>query len=248
MLNLPIRALCLTPASQWGVVLLGLQFDRIAGLDVLRTDRMSANRPTAILLHGYGADFQDLAGLASYLDQHTTLNWVFPNGSELVAFHPISSRRAWFPFEKDIFDERNTIDYGLTIPPGLDAAADRIQALLKELHLNPKQLILGGFSQGAIVSCHVALQLPASPKILIQLTSNLIGSSLWQRQLKFHKDLRIFQSHGRQDPILSFEKAKQLHEQFKMHCKKVEFLPFDGGHEIPPTVIDHLRIFIQTNI
>ncbi len=226
-------------------IMLGLQFDRIAGFDVLRSDRMLKHRPTAIILHGYGADFQDLAGLAAYLDRQSAINWVFPNGPDRLAYHPISSGRAWFPIETDILKEQPHIDFTAGPPAGLEAAATRIQDLIQDLSVDTESLILGGFSQGAIVSCQAALTLDKGPHALVQLSSTIVGGEVWPQRLRLHRNLSIFQSHGRGDDLLRFQHAEALHQLFKEHCQDVDFIAFGGGHEIPALVIDKLRFFIE---
>ena len=47
-------------------------------------------------------------------------------------------------------------------------------------------------------------------------------------------------SHGRQDPILPFSGAEALHEAFASAGADVEFMPFDGGHTIPESVLRRL--------
>ena len=40
--------------------------------------KRDTSKPTIFILHGYGTNANDLAGLANYLDPSARLNWVFP--------------------------------------------------------------------------------------------------------------------------------------------------------------------------
>ena len=52
--------------------------------------------------------------------------------------------------------------------------------------------------------------------------------------------LRVFASHGRRDPIIRFAMTERLRDRLTEAGAAVEFVPFDGVHEIPMPVIDAL--------
>ena len=61
-----------------------------------------------------------------------------------------------------------------------------------------------------------------------------------------HAPLTILQSHGRQDPILMYPQATALRDLLADAGHNVEFVPFDGYHEIPPVVIHRLADMLAT--
>jgi phospholipase/carboxylesterase len=54
----------------------------------------------------------------------------------------------------------------------------------------------------------------------------------------------VFQSHGHEDALLSFAAAEKLGQTLRTAGADVEWLPFTGGHEIPPTVVARLGAFL----
>lgn len=105
-----------------------------------------------VLLHGYGADGNDLIGLAPHWQaQLPGAAFVAPNAPDRVPGAP--SGFQWFPIQRlDPHDMRG----------GVATAAPRIGQFLDEelaaLGLGPERLILAGFSQGAMLALHLGLR------------------------------------------------------------------------------------------
>lgn len=134
------------------------------------------------------------------------------------------------------------------IPRGLLEARDRVKALLEEAHkklgAEPARTVLGGFSQGAMLSCDALLQSTQSYAGLIQLSGTLVARQEWAPLLTKRKGLPLFQSHGTQDPILPYAMAERLRDEFLQAGAAVEWNPFRGGHEIPEPVLRKLGSFL----
>jgi len=47
------------------------------------------------------------------------------------------------------------------------------------------------------------------------------------------KGIKVFQSHGHQDPILPFQLGKLINQMLKEGGATVEFIEFKGAHTIP---------------
>ena len=75
-----------------------MKFARYADIDCLTTE-LTATKPYCVILHGYGANFEDLAGLMPYADPAQLYNWIFPNGILDVPIGPHMSGKAWFPID-----------------------------------------------------------------------------------------------------------------------------------------------------
>ena len=96
------------------------------------------------------------------------------------------------------------------IPRGLIEARQKIAGLLDELprklKADPKQTILGGFSQGAMLSCDALLRSDRPYAGLIQLSGTLLAKQEWGPLLTKRKNLPVFcrKSHGthQRDPCL----------------------------------------------
>lgn len=106
-----------------------------------------------IFLHGYGADGADLLGLAEPLSQHLP-DTIFaaPNAPERCTGNPMGYQ--WFPIPWIDGSSEEEADAGL-----LRAADDLnayLDAIMEEEGVSEAETILVGFSQGTMMSLHVA--------------------------------------------------------------------------------------------
>jgi phospholipase/carboxylesterase len=121
-------------------------------------------------------------------------------------------------------------------------------AFLKEVEhkfgADPRKIVLGGFSQGAMLSCDVMLRSMQPYAGLIQLSGTLLAIQEWAPLLQKRKNLSVFQSHGMQDELLSYVGAERLRDTLTHTGLLVEWHSFRGGHEIPRAVLQRLGPFI----
>lgn len=111
---------------------------------------------------------------------------------------------------------------------------------------NPENIVLGGFSQGAILACDIALHTKIPFVSLVLLSGMLIAREVWNPLLHTRRGLRVFQSHGTSDPVLPVALAKQLREFLVMPGLEVEWHGFRGGHGIPRPIVQKLSKFIHS--
>lgn len=221
----------------------------IDGIDCITVTRPKATK-TVMILHGFGADMNDLAPLHSHLDPDGKFNWIFPNGIIKVPIGPHVSGRAWFPIRMSDIEAAamrgEVLDLADTYPQGLGEAEQRIKSLINFLRMEPQQLILGGFSQGAMMTCQVALTMDADIGGMILLSGTCINLKVWQEHAVRHRSVPFIQSHGKDDLVLGFKQAQRLHGALTEAGLKGNFLPFAGGHEIPLPIIRETSKFLTT--
>jgi phospholipase/carboxylesterase len=122
---------------------------------LLSGPRLPAARGAAthlvVLCHGYGADGNDLIGLAPHWQRlMPTVSFVAPNAPEPCAAGP---GYQWFPISRlDPQSMRQGVEQAAA---SLDAFLD---AELTRAGLPPDRLALVGFSQGTMMSLHVGLK------------------------------------------------------------------------------------------
>jgi phospholipase/carboxylesterase len=109
-----------------------------------------------VLLHGYGADGNDLIGLAPHWrGMLPGAAFVAPNASDRVPGAPAGFQ--WFPILRlDPHEARNGV--AMAAP----AIHDFLDAELARLNLAPERLILAGFSQGAMLALHLGMRRPCA--------------------------------------------------------------------------------------
>ncbi|MDR4478619.1 MAG: hypothetical protein R3B37_02550 [Nitrospira sp.] len=232
-----------------------MRMDTLGGLTVRLTggidDKGGGNGPLVVLLHGFGAPGDDLVPLSEYLDAPTGTRFVFPEAPISIPMGFGDSRAWWMIDMARIQADRaaGTVrDISNDIPRGLTDARGRMKTFLDDLHgkfgADPARTILGGFSQGAMLSCDALLHSTQPYAGLIQLSGTLVAKQEWGPLLLKRKGLPLFQSHGTQDPILPYVMAERLRDEFLQAGMMVEWLPFRGGHEIPEPVLRKLGSFL----
>jgi phospholipase/carboxylesterase len=140
-------------------------------LDGPRLGPKSGGKPDCLIVfvHGYGADGQDLIGLAPHW-QGVAPNAAFvsPNAPERCDMQPFGYQ--WFPITR--LDPAATYAGVMRAAPKLDGFID---AELARLGLGPDRLILVGFSQGTMMSLHVGLRRKVQPLAIIGFSGLLTG-------------------------------------------------------------------------
>jgi phospholipase/carboxylesterase len=223
--------------------------DTVAGLDVILAGGSDGSGggdgPLVVLLHGFGAPGDDLVPLAEVLQVPATVRFVFP-AAPLPLPGGWGDARAWWMIDLARFERSDMRDLSSEVPDGLPEARARVLALVGALdeRLAPGTLVLGGFSQGAMLSCDVAGHLRRPLAGLVLLSGTLLAAHEWAPQLEARAGLPVFQSHGSGDPLLPYRMAERLRDLLTAAGLAVEWVPFRGGHEIPPAVMAALGAFI----
>jgi phospholipase/carboxylesterase len=228
--------------------------ERIAGLDVVLTggtDRDGGGSgPLVALLHGYGAPGDDLVPLWRVLDVPHETRFAFPAAPLETRMMPGMDSRAWWHIDmmriQQAIEHGELRDLSSEEPDGLTEARESLSNWLVEMtrKLSPSKLVLGGFSQGAMLSVDVALRTDIKVDALVVLSGTLLAEKVWVPRMKGLAKTPIFQSHGTSDPLLPYALAERLKTELTSAGADVTFVSFRGGHEIPPPALDGLSAFL----
>lgn len=223
----------------------------IAGLTTRIVEPPSGDiSSTVVLLHGFGAPGDDLVGLAPYLHAPRT-RFVFPAAPlELGGLYGDS--RAWWLLDLARLEASlatgSMHSWIAEIPEGLDNARVQMRRFLDQLQarfaIANDQLVLGGFSQGAMLSIDTALHRDAPLAGLVLMSGTLTAESVWAPRFPQLAGVPVLQSHGRHDMLLPYAIAEALRDRLVAAGAKVEFHSFLGGHEIPPPILSAVTRFL----
>jgi phospholipase/carboxylesterase len=124
-----------------------------------------------MLVHGYGADGGDLLGLADPLSPHLPDTvFVAPDAPDPCVGNPFGFQ--WFPIPWLDGSSQEAAERGLAASAlDLDAFVD---ARLAEHNIMPDRLVLLGFSQGAMMSLHIAPRRPKPVAGVIAISGRLL--------------------------------------------------------------------------
>ncbi len=208
--------------------------------------------PVVVLFHGWAAPGDDLAPLADVLVVPQGTRFLFPEGPLSIDMG-FGESRAWWMIDvrqlNEHFATGRPRNLSREVPKGMAEARGRVLALLedagKRLSAVPERMVLGGFSQGAMLACDVALRSDHAFAGLAVLSGTVLARDEWLPLMSDRRGLRVLQSHGRSDNVLPYFLAEQLREFLSDAGVVVDWVGFDGGHEIPDTVLDHLGSFLH---
>lgn len=206
--------------------------ERIGQLDCIKREGENEGH-AVVLLHGFGADMGDLAPLADVMDPEGNWTFYFPNAPLEVPIGPGWTGRGWFPIS--LRELEAGVDFTKIRPPGLDMSRKLVSEFI--FHINPRKLVLGGFSQGAMVALDLALHEPDAAAALLILSGVLLDEENWTKRASRLKGKPLLQSHGHLDQVIPIQGAQKLYEILKNAGAAVQFMPFSGAHEIPANVI-----------
>jgi phospholipase/carboxylesterase len=205
--------------------------------------------PTLVLLHGYGSSAERWEPFTKTIRWPAGGRFVFPQGPDLAArTDGVLDGRAWWRLDllADIPPGQSLPDLSETKPEGLKVAAALVEDLLDRLQRSPGgPIVLGGFSQGAMVASEVAFRSDVKLRALVLLSGTLVDEASWERHFDNRRGMPVFMAHGRVDRTLPFAAAERFRLKLEAAGVKVTWVPFDGGHEIPATVVIALNRFID---
>lgn len=209
------------------------------------------------LLHGFGAGAQDLVSLAPELG--CARHWIFPHAPVPISVGGMSYGRAWFPRDPDVLQSALFGGYFQSLravePDGLSQAAWELRALIDSASLDWSRLILGGFSQGAMVAAELLRQacvdrsLPM-PAVVLLFSGALIAERWWDEVAlpEGRVPPAVCQTHGHQDPVLSHADGRALAARLESAGFPVAWTDFDGRHEIPAQALAAARATLSGRV
>ncbi len=209
---------------------------------------------TVVLMHGFGAPGDDLVGLAHEHDAPAGTTFLFPEArhdlAAVMGMPVYGGARAWWMIDMERMQRAiargEMRDLRRENPEGLALAREQVIAMLDALP--SERLVLGGFSQGAMLATDVALHTSRPLAGLVLLSGTLLAEDVWRPRLASRAGLEVFQSHGTEDPILPYSLAEQLRSALLDAGMRVRFRSFVGGHGIPPEVMRDLAAWLRDRV
>ncbi|MEM9190358.1 MAG: dienelactone hydrolase family protein [Myxococcota bacterium] len=212
--------------------------------------------PLVVLLHGFGAPGTDLVPLWRVLDVPRETRFAFPEAPLVLAEMGGFDSRAWFMIDTAALERAmmrgETRDMSDRVPDGLPEArgqlAECLDGLVDALKPPPEGLILGGFSQGSMMALDHALHFDRKLAGVVIWSGTLLAKDEWVPRMASRSGLPVLQSHGRSDPLLSFELAERLRDHLVEAGWEHTFEPFRGAHEIPSPVLRSFESFVARTL
>jgi phospholipase/carboxylesterase len=184
-----------------------------------------------VLLHGRGADERDLFPLLDLLDPERRLLGVTPGGPH----HLPPGGRHWYALG------------GIPTPdPATFAAtAPRLAAFLDGLPVPSDRVVLGGFSQGTVMSYAMSLgPVRPRPAALVAMSGFLPRVADWPLEPERLRGVPVGIAHGSLDPVIPAQFAAEAEATLTAAGADVLRLSSPVPHMVDPDWIEPLRDLI----
>jgi phospholipase/carboxylesterase len=190
-----------------------------------------------VLLHGRGADEQDLFPLLDHLDPEGRLLGICPRGPLTLppgGAHWYVVRRVGFP------------DPGMFFP-AFDRLSGWLDALLADRGIEPSRAVIGGFSQGAVMSYSLSLAASRPPPAAILAFSGFMPSVIgFELDLPGRSQIPVAIGHGIYDPVISVEFARDARARLEEAGFKIVYQESPVDHTIDPGFLARARTLLES--
>jgi phospholipase/carboxylesterase len=182
----------------------------------------SGELPLVVVLHGRGADANDLADLAPMIDGPGGYRFVFANAP--TPFEPYPGMTFGFTW----------FDGWPPTPESISASRQLLLDFLDELERRfpPKdgKVLLAGFSQGGLMALDVGFRTPEPLAGIVVMSGGLYEEQL--PDLEARKEQRVLIVHGTLDDMIPVVAARRARRVLEDHGIQPEYHEFPMGHHV----------------
>ena len=206
--------------------------------------RSGRAKSLVVFVHGYGANGADLLGLSDPLAPHLP-DTVFlaPDAPEPCLGNPFGFQ--WFPVPWLDGSSPEAAARGLAASAGdLDAFLD---ARLAEEGLTDRAMALVGFSQGSMMSLHVAPRRTSPMAAVVAFSGRLLEPERLAAETRVRPPVLLL--HGDQDPVVPFEDMALAGDALvKAGFETYGHVMEDAGHGISPDGLSAALGFLKARL
>lgn len=186
-----------------------------------------------VLLHGWGADADDLLDLASLL---------VPSEVSVVALrapepHPAGVGRQWYPL---LWREMTPEPAWEQVPAAREDLRRRLLSLATSVPLERTALL--GFSQGAAMAIDVATGGDQPLPLACLIACSGYPHRDWRPQATA---MPVLLTHGQEDPVVPAFHGDRIQQELEHAGFAVHRQDFRGGHGIDPALFPLMRDVLQ---
>ena len=195
----------------------------------------SDSLPLVVVMHGRGADANDLADLAPALDGPGGYRFVFPNAPRPFEPYPgMTLGFTWFdgwpPSEASVAASRQLL-------------LEFVEAAVRRYPAPDGKIILAGFSQGALMALDVGLRTDLNIAGIVAMSGGLYEENL--PDLAPRKNLPILIVHGTADDVIPLPSARRARQVLERQGLRPEYGEFPMGHHVVPESMAVVASFIR---
>ena len=203
----------------------------------------SRKYPMIILLHGFGAHMGDLASLAPAIDPEGYV-YIFPNAPIPFEIGPGATGYGW-TYPRRMPEELRRAD---DVDSVVNMLATLVDEVTEHYATKPGEVILGGFSQGGMMTYRYGLPNPDKFKGLAALSAVAPDEDTMLEKLPTDRSQPIFVAHGTSDMVIEVQMARDTLEFLRDEGYKPLYLEYSMSHEISQQTLTDLAEWIKNTL
>jgi phospholipase/carboxylesterase len=180
----------------------------------------TALHPTILMLHGRGSDEEDLLGIAPSFDRR----------------FQIVSARAPYPFPYGGYTWYEVGEVGTPEPTmfrkSYESLVTFMTDILKGYSIDPRRLILFGFSMGTVMSFSLALTHPDKIRGVAGNSGYVPEGTFLKYRWKEMGTTDVLITHGVQDTVIPISMARRARELFAGSNASVSYHEYSAAHHL----------------
>lgn len=205
---------------------------------VLMPEQSSASRhPTLVMLHGRGADEEDLLGLSSYLDNRLLIvsaraPFAFPYGGGFT----------WYDMK-----EVGTPDAAM-FKESYEKLSVFVDDILGAYSGDPSQVFLLGFSMGTVMSYALSLTLPEKFSGVVANSGHVPEGTYLSFRWDALSATDFFVAHGLHDPVIPVQFGRRAKELLETAGAPLTYREYPMGHQINEASLSDMASWLTLHL
>ncbi|GAA5218608.1 alpha/beta hydrolase [Corallincola platygyrae] len=201
-----------------------------------------------IWLHGLGDSGEGFAGVPPYLglpEEHR-IRFIFPHAPERpVTINAGYIMRAWYDIKSLDLEGRAPLDEVLV-------SCEQVTHLIEQQlakGIPSERLLLAGFSQGGVITLHLAPRFKKPLAGVVALSTYLCQPELMAtEQAPENSTLEVFFGHGSQDDVVPYIAGQHAVETLTQNGHKVDFQTYPVAHTVSMEELEAVGKFIAERL
>ncbi len=197
---------------------------------------------TILALHGWGASAHDLIGLSPIIEAGEALV-LCPQGPVEVPVGPQMKGFGWFPIAAGAPPDPGEFQLGAV------AVKDFLEEAKEIYPIDPRKIVVLGFSQGGVMAYDLVLRNPGEFAGLAALSSwlpeTLAGTIPKSPE---HENFPVLVLHGTEDPMIPIDRARESRDALLPLGVSLTYREHEMEHGISPEALRDLVMWIREKV
>jgi phospholipase/carboxylesterase len=211
-------------------------------LDTVEVDTGAGADRSIVWLHGLGADGHDFEPLVPELALPFAVRFVFPHAPvRRMTINAGMAMRAWYDLVS--LEQAAREDEA-----GIRASAAQVSELIdreRARGIEPRRIVLAGFSQGGAIALHVGLRAPDALGGIVALSTYLpLAHSVAEEQSAASALTPIWMAHGDADPVIALASAAASRDLLERLGYRLSWHTYSMGHGVCAEQVSDLRAWL----